>query len=197
MARSRVIPRKLDRGLRLISDALAGPSPPVGRGVPQCSYTRFMSPKSLRPCQRCPRMLVAERIGDGKASLTSSSRSVCIISCGVGSGCASGASCAQPCDVLYLVDDSPCVLLWGIDEEKRHESETNRKNSDKPKRRFYTERPRHLKVYIAKIPVLSDNGVRQRILEAAGICWVAFRWSLAFRRNLRFRDRLKGDTPKS
>ena len=50
----------------------------------------------------------SEWVGD-----SSYGRTECIISCDVGSGCASGASCAPPCDVLCLVDDWPYVLLWG------------------------------------------------------------------------------------
>ena len=134
MARSRVISSTMGRGLPLTSDGLAGSSPSVRRGLPQSSHAQLVSPNSLEPRQQRRKIrLRAWRIGDGEGSLTSSGRSVCVISCDVESGCASGASCAQPCDVLYLVDDSPCVLLWGIGEGTRHESETNRKNSDRAK----------------------------------------------------------------
>src|SRR5262249_49101626 len=57
---------------------------------------------------------------NGQAGLTSSVRSGCVTSSDVESGCASGASCAQLCGVLFLVDDWPCVLLWGIGEETMH-----------------------------------------------------------------------------
>jgi hypothetical protein len=46
------------------------------------------------------------------AGLTRYGRSDCVTSCDAGSGCASGASCAPLCDVLYLVDDWPYFLLW-------------------------------------------------------------------------------------
>jgi hypothetical protein len=48
---------------------------------------------------------------NGRA-FTNDGRSDCVISCDVESGCASGASCAPPYDVLYLVDDWPYFLLW-------------------------------------------------------------------------------------
>jgi hypothetical protein len=66
-----------------------------------------------------------ERVGKGRQALTNTSRSSCVISSYVGSGCASGASCAQPCGVLYLVYDWPCVLLWGSMTKQCTESQTS------------------------------------------------------------------------
>ena len=63
-----------------------------------------------------------ERIRNRKAGVTSC---CCVISCGVGSDCASGASCAQPCGVLYLVYDWPCVLLWGSMTKQCTKSQTS------------------------------------------------------------------------
>src|ERR1700722_3260456 len=74
---------------------------------------------------RWVRILLLTGIGMGRQALTNSGRSSCVISSYVGSGCASGASCAQPCGVLYLVYDWPCVLLWGSMTKQCTKSQTS------------------------------------------------------------------------
>ena len=50
------------------------------------------------------------------------------------------------CDVLYLDDDWPCVLLWGGLVKKRcTNSETVKRGVTEPKRLSYTECPGRLK----------------------------------------------------
>jgi hypothetical protein len=48
---------------------------------------------------------------EGRGAPTAARSGGWLIACGVGSGCASGASCAPPCGALYLDGGWPCALL--------------------------------------------------------------------------------------
>jgi hypothetical protein len=53
----------------LVADVWAGASPSGGRGVPYWSHTRFMSPKSLAPRQRCQKMRGANSELEGRLNI--------------------------------------------------------------------------------------------------------------------------------
>src|SRR5262249_28371519 len=85
------------------------PCPLLRAREPINQATLVHSSESLGSRHRCRGERGMSRNGEG---LTSFRRSDRVISCDVGSGCASGASCAPLYDALCLVDDWPYFLLW-------------------------------------------------------------------------------------
>ena len=121
----------MDPSLPRISDRLAGTSPSGGRGVPHLSQARFIPPKSLGPRQRSRTMRGANPGSEGRLNKQRSIGLRHFLRCRIRLRIRRflRPTLRRPLPRRRLAMRSPL----GIGERPRHESETNRMNSDRAK----------------------------------------------------------------